>query len=864
MGLCFTSPKLQKIFIEINKLDEFESTTATNCRLATIRPFEFKRENSMSMRNLSNKPKMPNDTKLITRCLRAHFIFSVLTDEEILSLVNHMKYYSYNQGEIIFQQGNPGNNFYVIGSGQVQVEINGNKITCLQSGCSFGEIALLHSTPRTATVIALAKTSLWGLHRSLFSEIIMSITTSHYLEIQAFVDSIELLGSLTDSQKKKLANNLIVLKYNAGFKIIKEGDLSDSLYIIESGKVSCVEKGVEVKILTKGDYFGDKAIFDDTIYNISLIAIEPVKCLTINRIKLEKLLGNDLQMIIYGNLFRTVIQAHPILGNTGEVLINKITNAFKVYKYEAGDVVVKNSTYKNNALIVVFRGKVIGKDTGDCYGSALGNLDDYDGEYKEDIIANNNIVIGIVLLIDIETCARCKYKDLKDSIEIINIFRKLYIFKYSEQEKLIILSKLIKKVNFLDEEIIFEQNSRGSSLFIIIFGKVNVFKDDILVRTIGIHDYFGERAILNSSPRSATVKAKGNVVCWELKQEDFLKVTDPSMLEYCLKRIHLQDQEIFLSDLQIINFLGKGSFGNVFLVEHLTNQSLYALKCIDKRVIEAYEIEENILTERNILREIDHDFIMKLVKCFKDSQRVYFLVEYVAGMSLFDVSMKLGLISYESAKFYIGSLIIILNYLHERDILYRDLKPENIIIDSQGYPKMIDFGTSKITKERSYTVLGTPHYMAPEIILSKGYGHEVDYWALGIILYELLYGIVPFGHDVQDPYEIFQQILEKPLKFPKMRSDENAINLITNLLNPEPNLRVYEGLEELKKHDWFRGFNWKALENKEHSVPYMPELEEAMRYESDLSFFDRISQEEKQEEYRIRKNPIIEDWDKDI
>ena len=107
MGLCFTSPKLQKIFIEINKLDEFESTTATNCRLATIRPFEFKRENSMSMRNLSNKPKMPNDTKLITRCLRAHFIFSVLTDEEILSLVNHMKYYSYNQGGNYFSTRKP-------------------------------------------------------------------------------------------------------------------------------------------------------------------------------------------------------------------------------------------------------------------------------------------------------------------------------------------------------------------------------------------------------------------------------------------------------------------------------------------------------------------------------------------------------------------------------------------------------------------------------------------------------------------------------------------------------------------------------------------------------------------------------------
>ena len=168
-------------------------------------------------------------------------------------------------------------------------------------------------------------------------------------------------------------------------------------------------------------------------------------------------------------------------------------------------------------------------------------------------------------------------------------------------------------------------------------------------------------------------------------------------------------------------------FGNVFLTVHKKNNMLYALKAIDRKKILAYEIQDNIVLERKILLELDHVFIMKLVRTFKDEYRIYFLLEFINGMDLFDVIRELGLVSDIDSKFYAACLVTILEHLHERDIIYRDLKPENIVVDQQGYLKLIDFGTCKIFKGRTFTIVGTPHYMAPEVIIGHGYNHSVDY-----------------------------------------------------------------------------------------------------------------------------------------
>ena len=137
-------------------------------------------------------------------------------------------------------------------------------------------------------------------------------------------------------------------------------------------------------------------------------------------------------------------------------------------------------------------------------------------------------------------------------------------------------------------------------------------------------------------------------------------------------------------------------------------------------------MQENLGLERKILLKVDHPFIVKLVKTLKESQRLYFVLEYVRGNGLFETLKILDLLKNEGYKFYVGSLLLILEHLHERNIVYRNLKPENIMIDEEGYLKLIDFGTAKIVDGKSFTMVGTPHYMAPEVILGKGYSFPAD------------------------------------------------------------------------------------------------------------------------------------------
>jgi cGMP-dependent protein kinase len=183
--------------------------------------------------------------------------------------------------------------------------------------------------------------------------------------------------------------------------------------------------------------------------------------------------------------------------------------------------------------------------------------------------------------------------------------------------------------------------------------------------------------------------------------------------------------------------------------------------------------------------------ILKLVKTYKDERRVYFLTEYVKGMDLFDVLRGMGLCNDADAKFFTSCLVLILEHLHERDIIYRDLKPENVMVDEMGYPKLIDFGTAKAVRGRTYTIVGTPHYMAPEVIIGKGYGLNADFWSVGVMLYEFICGGVPFGEEEEDPYAIYEKVLERRLRFPNfLDANFPAKEILEVFLNKSPQMRT--------------------------------------------------------------------------
>ena len=249
---------------------------------------------------------------------------------------------------------------------------------------------------------------------------------------------------------------------------------------------------------------------------------------------------------------------------------------------------------------------------------------------------------------------------------------------------------------------------------------------------------------------------------------------------------------------------------------------------------------------------------MKLVKTFKDEQQIYFLMELVQGLDLFDVMREVHLIDEQTSTFYISCLMLILSYLHENRIVYRDLKPENIMIDEAGYPKLIDFGTAKIIENRTYTVLGTPHYMAPEVINGTGYSIEADYWSLGIILYEFLYFNVPFAAEESDTYKIYKEIQENEPEFPNLPNTKNSVNIIKKLLSKTPAFRG--NYESIMKNSWFDGVNWGKLLAKQIPAPYSRKAKICVE---DLKKAEKSFQEEEKSE-SIKESFVSDDWDEDF
>ncbi len=202
---------------------------------------------------------------------------------------------------------------------------------------------------------------------------------------------------------------------------------------------------------------------------------------------------------------------------------------------------------------------------------------------------------------------------------------------------------------------------------------------------------------------------------------------------------------IKIEDFQFIKVIGKGHFGKVSLVRFLKDKYFYALKSLKKSKLSKEKDLEHTILERKILALLNHPFIIKLKFAFQNTKKLYFVMEYHNGGELFYHMKKKDIFSEADAKFYISQIILAIEFLHSKKIIYRDLKPENIILDEFGYIKLTDFGLAKdnITSDNiAQTICGTTDYLAPEIIMGEKYGKSVDIWCIGILLYEMLFGIV--------------------------------------------------------------------------------------------------------------------------
>jgi protein kinase A len=241
--------------------------------------------------------------------------------------------------------------------------------------------------------------------------------------------------------------------------------------------------------------------------------------------------------------------------------------------------------------------------------------------------------------------------------------------------------------------------------------------------------------------------------------------------------------QLNLADYTMLRTIGTGSYGRVHLVQRAYDEKIFALKVLKKTLVLNTKQLEHIKNERQILAEINHPFIVKIHQTGQDRNNVYMLMEFISGGELFNVLRKAKVLPLPAAKFYAVEVLLALEYLHSKGIIYRDLKPENILLDQFGHVKLVDFGFAKYTTGTTWTLCGTPAYIAPETLAGKGYTKAVDWYALGILIYEMIAGYPPFNEH-QD-MKMYEQIIQRPIQFP-INFDDTAKDLVLRLCEKDP------------------------------------------------------------------------------
>ncbi|KAJ3398446.1 hypothetical protein CcCBS67573_g03364 [Chytriomyces confervae] len=280
-----------------------------------------------------------------------------------------------------------------------------------------------------------------------------------------------------------------------------------------------------------------------------------------------------------------------------------------------------------------------------------------------------------------------------------------------------------------------------------------------------------------------------------------------------------------LDDFQIVRRVGRGGFAIVFLVRmKAASGRYYALKAIRKAEVVKLKQEKQIVNEKEILKNVKHNFIVELFYTFQDTHYLYMIMEYIDGGDLFSYLRKVQKFGDEDSKFYAAEVLMSLQYLHSENVIFRDLKPENILLDMTGHVKLADFGFAKVVSGTTKSFCGTPDYIAREIVLNRSYGKGVDWWSFGVLIFELVSGKTPFQSDTADG--IYDNIEQCHIGWNPLIKG-SCKDIVTRLLEKDPEKRLGSNGDgdEIRAHPWFKTVKWSRAETRGLQPPFLPACE---------------------------------------
>ena len=408
----------------------------------------------------------------------------------------------------------------------------------------------------------------------------------------------------------------------------------------------------------------------------------------------------------------------------------------------------------------------------------------------------------------------------------VNYLRKVPYIRDKSEISLFVLAENLKSVMFKEGEIILKNGPISSRLYIITQGQVSVIINDIEVKIIQPIETIGDISNkYDNYKHKASFYAKTHVNGYYLEKETFEEIIDKKAITSTLKIDYQKERTIIgIDNLFYLRELGRGSYGKVYLV-HNRNQ-FFALKTVDVALVTDIESSKYYKDEKKILSNLDHPFIVQLYNTFKKTHYIFFLMEYIEGQTLkkcLEYPNYFNSVRNVSKITFIASILCsVLSYLQRKRIIHRDLKPANLIVNNEGYIKVIDFGVAKnlMDKDSTNTMIGTVHYMSPEMLNGKPYSFSTDIWAIGVIIYEVFYGELPFGIDLKDPKEVLNDIRERRVILPYDPKTGNINEAIKNLLHKKDKKRM-SLFSRWKEWEMFVGYNFSAVTHMQTISPLL-------------------------------------------
>jgi len=666
----------------------------------------------------------------------------------------------------------------------------------------------------------------------------------------------------------------------SGENVITQGDQGDHFYVVHAGFFEAFEAKSGTVLTTyagaeNGKHnrcFGELALMYDSPRACSVRATSAGVVFAIDRRSFRQLVMQHNTGVKHG------LQQHlanvPILRELEPRQLSLLTEALEVGEsFSDGEYIIEIGA-QANTLFLLLEGEVVchkrGKED-DCGGrESSAELRLKQGEFfgESALKAGGKREANVVAVGDVRV-AKLTSADFEkvvgtsgvDDLLRRNFNRKVldgvsteWLGALQEIEKEAMLDAL-QEVSLESGATVIEQGSVGTSFYIIKSGAVEVRQFDGATRprvlaNLTSGQSFGERALLTEELTSATVVTTAPTELMTLDKAAFERVLGP--LQDLIAR-EVEEREaatrrlsrppIKYNDLTPLAVLGEGSFGRVRLVHHAApppNGTAYALKSLHKGLLLKLGQVDHVINEKRVLASCNHPFILNLHAVYVDAEQVHMLLEVTLGGELFSLLRSTGRLPAPQAQLYAAMVASAFAYLHARQIAHRDLKPENLLFDSKGYLKLVDFGFAKVIKDRTWTLCGTPEYLAPEIISNQGHSWAVDWWTLGILLYEMLVGNPPFV--AETPVETYNKIMRGKYKIPSVLP-QTTKDFVAKLLVHSPALRLgytRGGAKEVTTHAFFDGLSFADLQARKLRMPFVPDLLDAL----DTSNFDEYPDED--------------------